>query len=44
MDRVTRIFDVGHVRGGDPTRIPEDGDGVVEDAHEGHAGENGGVQ
>lgn len=43
VDWVFGILDIGHVRGGNPTRIPEDGDGVVVDAHDRHGGENGGV-
>lgn len=46
LDLVNRglgILDVGHEGGRDPTRVGEDGGGVVEDAHEGDAGEGGGV-
>lgn len=43
MNWVFRIFNVGHVRGGNFTGIHENGDGVVEDAHGGNSGENDGV-
>lgn len=43
VDRVLWIFNVGHVSWWDPTRIGEQWDGVVKDAHEGYGGENEGV-
>lgn len=43
MNRVLRIFNVGHIGRWDPTRIRDKGDRVVEDAHKGNAGENDGV-
>lgn len=43
VDRSLAILDVGHEGGRDPTRVGEDGGGVVEGAHEGDGGEGGGV-
>lgn len=41
--RVLIIFNIGHVIGRDPTRIPENSDRIVDHTHESHGGENDGV-
>lgn len=44
MDRSLGILNVRHESGGNPTGIGDDGDDVVEDAHEGHGRESNSVQ
>lgn len=43
VHRILIIFNIRHVIGGDPTRIPKDSDSIVEHTHESHGGENEGV-
>lgn len=43
MHCVLIIFNIGHIIGGDPTRIPKDSDSIAEHTHKGQGGENDGV-
>lgn len=43
VNRALRIFNIWHVIEWDPTRIPENRDGVVVDTHQSQGGEHGGV-
>lgn len=40
MHCVLIIFNIGHIIGGDPTRIPKDSDSIAEHTHKGQGGEN----
>lgn len=43
MDRIIGVLNVWQEARRDPTRIREDGEGIVEDAQDGEGGEDGGV-
>lgn len=43
VDWVIRVFDIGHERGRDPSRIRQDSDGIVKNRHESKSCENDGV-
>lgn len=43
MDRTLLIFNIRHVTGWNPTRIPENRDGVAVHTHQSQGGEHGGV-